>query len=35
MMLVSPIFYVHSMDTIEICGNQLFFSVNSVFSVAN
>jgi hypothetical protein len=29
------IFHVHLMSEIVINGNQLFFSVSSVFSVAN
>jgi len=35
MMRVPHIFHVHLMGEIAINGNQLFFSVNSVFSVAN
>ncbi len=35
MMRMPPIFHVHLTGEIAINGNPLFFSVNSVFSVAN
>ena len=34
-MRVAPIFHVHLMGEATINGNPLFFSVISVFSVAN